>query len=982
MNRLALAALAPLTLSAALLLGAPRLVAQDEEPAATAPSAEDDARAEAAEIVELVGPLMDRGDYETAQRKLRRAVKADPTNERAALLLAASRRELGKLDKALEVLAPFDASADALARRGDLLLLAGRTEEAEASCQAALAVDEGHLPARRLLGAAMEDLGRRDEALDQYKDINSRWAKSTGKDSDDTLIAVARARAGIFRLSDEFRPRAASILARLEPVVNRSPERVDAFVELGDLYLAMHQDQDALKWFKKAVEKNSHYAPALFGMARQKAFRFDGPAARKDAERAIAENPAYVPAYVYLAEMDLGDGRYERARKHLDTALAVNPNARGARAAQAAFHYLKLDQAAFENEVAAILERDRFASVAYRSLARILEEQRRFAEALAMAERAIEVDERDFDAYFLAGRNAMNMGEDAKAEEYLLAAEKGDLFRNVFRANFVKLFNKMQRFPAHEDPTVVIKLPAVENDAYYPLLRDGVTWSLGELEARWNYTPEKPLFLSVFDVADDFAARTIGLPGFPALGACFGRVVTLDSPRALPPGAFGWRGTLHHELAHVVTLGLSKGRVPRWLTEGISVYEERKISSQWNREMERDLIDAIASDEVLTLANINGAFRGPRVLYAYYQGGLMCELIERDFGFDSLREMVRLYGEGLHTPAVVKKALNVEPKEFDARFLAFAKEYVAPLSVMPRPSRSKLGKLRRHLRKNKKDLDGWLLFAQGQLAQGKSTDALSALARAVEIAPEDARIPAIRALVAQRQQRPDTAKRFAEEAIAGGVELFELRILLADASAKAGNFGEAKTHLRRSIELFPTVSGPSSPRLLLAKLLLGEGEDALGPAMQLLREHADVAEDDFTTRQRLADWYRNQGEAAAELATLLEIRDVVPLPHGNVSRSTTVELHGRIGELLLEQKDYAPAELARRLAVATARMDLGADGPLPIDGPELSELLFLHAETLHLLGQMDEARRSLDDALSADPENGDAQELRDRIRPE
>ena len=59
-----------------------------------------------------------------------------------------------------------------------------------------------------------------------------------------------------------------------------------------------------------------------------------------------------------------------------------------------------------------------------------------------------------------------------------------------------------------------------------------------------------------------------------ALGACFGRVVTMDSPKARPPGEFQWEATLWHELAHVVTLQMSNQRVPRWLTEGISVYEE------------------------------------------------------------------------------------------------------------------------------------------------------------------------------------------------------------------------------------------------------------------------------------------------------------------------------------------------------------------------------------------------------------------------
>ena len=57
-----------------------------------------------------------------------------------------------------------------------------------------------------------------------------------------------------------------------------------------------------------------------------------------------------------------------------------------------------------------------------------------------------------------------------------------------------------------------------------------------------------------------------------ALGACFGRVVTMDSPKALPPGSFQWEATLWHEMAHVYTLQMSNQRVPRWLSEGISAY--------------------------------------------------------------------------------------------------------------------------------------------------------------------------------------------------------------------------------------------------------------------------------------------------------------------------------------------------------------------------------------------------------------------------
>ena len=84
-----------------------------------------------------------------------------------------------------------------------------------------------------------------------------------------------------------------------------------------------------------------------------------------------------------------------------------------------------------------------------------------------------------------------------------------------------------------------------------------------------------------------------------ALGACFGRVVTMDSPKAREPGTFSWQATLWHELAHVVTLQLSNQRVPRWLTEGISVYEEGKARQEWGREMEVPFAMALQRKETL-----------------------------------------------------------------------------------------------------------------------------------------------------------------------------------------------------------------------------------------------------------------------------------------------------------------------------------------------------------------------------------------------
>ena len=123
-----------------------------------------------------------------------------------------------------------------------------------------------------------------------------------------------------------------------------------------------------------------------------------------------------------------------------------------------------------------------------------------------------------------------------------------------------------------------------------PLARD----ALSTLGARYGLTPKGPILIEIFPRHDDFAVRNLGLPGMiGALGACFGRVVTLDSPRARPPGSFNWQATLWHELTHVVTLQLSKQRVPRWLTEGISEYEEQRARPEWGRQMQVQFAEAL-----------------------------------------------------------------------------------------------------------------------------------------------------------------------------------------------------------------------------------------------------------------------------------------------------------------------------------------------------------------------------------------------------
>ena len=83
------------------------------------------------------------------------------------------------------------------------------------------------------------------------------------------------------------------------------------------------------------------------------------------------------------------------------------------------------------------------------------------------------------------------------------------------------------------------------------------------------------MVVEIFPQKKEFAVRTFGLPGAEGfLGVCFGRVITANSPASQGEHPSNWESVLWHEYCHVVTLNKTRNKMPRWLSEGISVYEE------------------------------------------------------------------------------------------------------------------------------------------------------------------------------------------------------------------------------------------------------------------------------------------------------------------------------------------------------------------------------------------------------------------------
>ena len=120
-----------------------------------------------------------------------------------------------------------------------------------------------------------------------------------------------------------------------------------------------------------------------------------------------------------------------------------------------------------------------------------------------------------------------------------------------------------------------------------------------------------PVQVEVYPNHEDFAVRTMGMPGLGALGVTFGEVVAMDSPSARKPGDFNWGATLWHEMSHVFILTATNHRVPRWFTEGLAVHEEGMHSAEWKNRATPDVIAAIRDKKLLPVAKLDRGFVFP-----------------------------------------------------------------------------------------------------------------------------------------------------------------------------------------------------------------------------------------------------------------------------------------------------------------------------------------------------------------------------------
>jgi tetratricopeptide (TPR) repeat protein len=519
------------------------------------------------------------------------------------------------------------------------------------------------------LGLLLQQLGRKAEADRWLNAVVSSSRAATAAD----LVRIGRAAQalGEFREANEA----------FQEAAERAPKDAAVNVAWGRLFLQTHNHAEAAKSFQMVIESDPKSAAALEGLAE--ALSEDNPpAALTMARRALEADPSYAPAHLLVAGLLLDRGEREEAGKSIDAVLAVNSSSLEGHALRGAIAYLEGRQADFQNEIAIVRKINPSYGEAYRIAGDHAARSYRFGEASDLTKQALAIDPDNIRAHAELGIQLLRTGDEADARASLERAFKADPYDTV-TYNLLSLLDTLDKFQTFRDGDILLRLhadeAAVMREYAMPLAKE----ALAKLTEKYQFKPQGPILIEIFPKHDDFAVRTAGLPGMiGALGACFGRVVTMDSPRARPPGTFNWESTLWHELAHVITLQMSRQRVPRWLTEGISVYEEKRAAPHWGREMEVSFAQAYQRGKILSLKDLNAGFTDPELIsLAYFEASLLVEHIVNAHGDAALHKLLRSYGEGLEGEDALKQGLGVDMSRLQAAFSETLEKMYKPLAT-------------------------------------------------------------------------------------------------------------------------------------------------------------------------------------------------------------------------------------------------------------------------------------------------------------
>jgi tetratricopeptide (TPR) repeat protein len=448
-------------------------------------------------------------------------------------------------------------------------------------------------------------------------------------------------------------------------------------IRWGRLLHERFNDRDATDLFREALMRDRRSAAAYLGLALVSADGFDDHAIEW-ARKALELDPHLVEAHELLANLALEDSDRREAAAQADAALAEAADALDAMAIHASIELLA-DRSP-QVWLARIRAVNRAYGPGYALIAHHLILNMRYEEGVDYYRKAVEADAKLWSARSELGINLMRLGQDAEARRQLETCYQNG-FRNDATVNTLRLLDSYDNFVVFKDETTILKLHRKEAELLHPYFDAQLKRAIAAYEQKYRMKLPGPAQVEVYPDHEDFAVRTLGMPGLGALGVTFGMVVAMDSPSGRKPGEFHWASTLRHEMSHVFILTATHHRVPRWFTEGLAVHEESQAVPQWRDPMTPEIAQALRERKLLPVAELDRGFVRPeypaQVFVSYFQAGRLCDYIQDHWGNDALLGMVHSYAQLESTRDAIQHNLGISADDLDRQFQSWLYASVA-----------------------------------------------------------------------------------------------------------------------------------------------------------------------------------------------------------------------------------------------------------------------------------------------------------------
>ncbi len=910
--------------------------------------------------------------------------------------------------------APEDV-AEAARTYAELLVRLGRAAQAVAKLDLAGGAIRPDLDARDawVRGRALAEIGAREQATAVFR----VGAEAAGVRTWDALLAQARCQRQLGRI----RAAATTLVAADKVATDGMGTEPDVLAALGDVYFeaygevegSLSESHSPAELYNEALRLHPDHEGARLGLFEL--YRFNWRRRRLAPDELLNEvfaaRPLSIPGLLARASSALDDGDLLTARGALDSLVQLAPGRRDVRTQQAALLWIDNDEGGATAVLERLREEDPGDSAPDREVGRHLLELYRFAEGLPFLARAVKSDSGDWMAWTWLGRAQANTGdEDAARHSLERASEVAEGRKNAWRDNTALVLKRMDDSMVEKRAKELSFLwlpdaaPLLER-YLIPFYRD----AREELAERYGFTPG-PVKIEVFRKWEDFSVRSTGFEGYPALGVCFGPVVTAVSPLSVLRGTFSWARTSYHEFTHVIHLGLSHNRCPRWVTEGLATWEEGEKNAAWWRNLRREMLDALANDAVFPVRRLNGAFRGPHVIFAYYQSGLLCKMLIEEHGFPPIVRLLEAFDRGADLDTALDDVYGKTPEELDVAFRAFAQRELGDLAIEPRWSPDNTFRRRFRLTRTPPEdaieraawTDEWSRVAWGAYWARDLVDAGEALRLAAtggELPPRGLFLRGELRLTAG--DRAGARKAF-EAGFAAGGEDYRARMAYAAILIQDGESKDAEEHFLAAERAFPGYEEERfSAELRLADLYEAQGREDEANAARLRWLGYNAG--NYTERIAVGEWAAAKGDFETAARLFQEANDVDPFRrHLHFAWGVALYSLERYEEALREFDVgwILPQELDGDVLIARG---LGAD-PSAEPGDQLIDLASLGtperptgefllqrwaserplllgytALTLVELERFDEAEVYIADALAMDPDCEPALRAKERL---